>query len=750
MSEFSDWQNFLDLHTRISASEGKLQDFFRVRNDNSRRVQTILDDRVSRDALIRWTDKYLKPEKSVSASLDFKETGNSQFAQKNYISSIKFYTNSILSCPPRNKNEISIAYANRSAALFQLELFADCIADIDSALNHSYPAHLLPKILIRKVKSLKNLGKTEDCEIVSAQLDEAMKNLQLAETKTGKTQELLKEVKNLSNRRLNISEGTSKENVQTLTEVPILLYGENSLFKHASSALDIRYSDDKGRYVITNQDIKAGDTLFVEPPNAWVVLPDFHESRCHHCTKELTQRYPCLQCGSTWYCSNACRSQSWAKYHSIECGLIPVLELIGIAHLGIRIAISFGLKEVLAHVNSEESLTKLPGVDSPYITSDYPTVYHLVSHTEKMAAEELYQYSFTAALLTLLLERHSRFFEDEPESSCFVVGGLILNHICQMVSNAHAITELCTFEGSNPSTVNERQERIATAIYPSASLMNHSCNPTVINSFQGNRLVVRAIKDVKKGGEIFNCYGPHYRRMRRSERLEALEAQYSFTCQCQSCLDTDTEDFQDLINSFRCPSCQGSLISPNGSKSSSASQQARCRSCNSRQDYFPQLEADMLAMTHHFRGVTAMEAGDMTTAIEVLNKCVELRCTALYKAHPDLGNSADKLAQCYAFVGMYEECEKFLRISLTAVEEQFGRYSIELAHELNKFTDVLLELAKDRRDLSIVHDLKSHLDNASLIYQIHYGAWSSNFKEIVQKKDRVAVLESGIQSQSRK
>ena len=101
-------------------------------------------------------------------------------------------------------------------------------------------------------------------------------------------------------------------------------------------------------------------------------------------------------------------------------------------------------------------------------------------------------------------------------------------------------------------------------------------------------------------------------------------------------------------------------------------------------------------------------------------------------------------------IGMYEECEKFLRISLTAVEEQFGRYSIELAHELNKFTDVLLELAKDRRDLSIVHDLKSHLDNASLIYQIHYGAWSSNFKEIVQKKDRVAVLESGIQSQSRK
>ena len=55
---------------------------------------------------------------------------------------------------------------------------------------------------------------------------------------------------------------------------------------------------------------------------------------------------------------------------------------------------------------------------------------------------------------------------------------------------------------------------------------------------------MRAIKDVKKGGEIFNCYGPHYQRMGRSERLEVLEAQYSFTCKCPSCADVETEDFQ--------------------------------------------------------------------------------------------------------------------------------------------------------------------------------------------------------------
>ncbi len=78
----------------------------------------------------------------------------------------------------------------------------------------------------------------------------------------------------------------------------------------------------------------------------------------------------------------------------------------------------------------------------------------------------------------MLLEQHTDYFQDAPPSSQSLVGGLILVHVCQMVSNAHAITELCALDETN-----ERQERIATAIYPSASLMNHSCDPTVINRF---------------------------------------------------------------------------------------------------------------------------------------------------------------------------------------------------------------------------------------------------------------------------
>ena len=81
---------------------------------------------------------------------------------KDYSTCIETYTQSILSCPEKNEVEQSLALANRSAALFQLELYEDCLKDIKMAISKKYPSHLLPKILVRKIKSLKKLGIVED------------------------------------------------------------------------------------------------------------------------------------------------------------------------------------------------------------------------------------------------------------------------------------------------------------------------------------------------------------------------------------------------------------------------------------------------------------------------------------------------------------------------------------------------------------------------------------------------------------
>jgi tetratricopeptide (TPR) repeat protein len=55
-------------------------------------------------------------------------------------------------------NELSLAYANRSAALFHLKKYGAAIRDIDRALQRGYPQKMLYKIHERKGKCLRALG----------------------------------------------------------------------------------------------------------------------------------------------------------------------------------------------------------------------------------------------------------------------------------------------------------------------------------------------------------------------------------------------------------------------------------------------------------------------------------------------------------------------------------------------------------------------------------------------------------------
>ena len=94
-----------------------------------------------------------------------------------------------------------------------------------------------------------------------------------------------------------------------------------------------------------------------------------------------------------------------------------------------------------------------------------------------------------------------------------VIGALLLHHTCQLVSNAHAITTVLRLNNSSAAAAGlvstgelssthtlsrvdfnggdsdvgslavdtSQQVRLATAVYPTASLMNHSCEPSIIS-----------------------------------------------------------------------------------------------------------------------------------------------------------------------------------------------------------------------------------------------------------------------------
>lgn len=290
--------------------------------------------------------------------------------------------------------------------------------------------------------------------------------------------------------------------------------------------------------------------------------------------------------------------------------------------------------------------------------------------------------------------------------------------------NAHAITELQCSEINNSRVVEETsQVRIATAIYPTASLMNHSCDPTIISSFCRDLLVVRVVKDVPVGGEIFNCYGPHYRRMEFSERQRCLREQYFFHCQCEPCTQGEKQEYK--FKAYRCESCSGPLVQ-------SGVETYTCQDCkcSCQVDLGKVEQADFLFQT----GVELLQEDKILESLVELTKCYDIRTGILYKYHKHLSEVQDCLARCYAMSGDFSKAAKFLKESIVIVEQTFGAESIELANELQKLSEVLISAQSWKEALSANQ-------KACSIFETHYGKSHDAVKELLSaRKELLQVI----------
>ena len=104
-------------------------------------------------------------------------------------------------------------------------------------------------------------------------------------------------------------------------------------------------------------------------------------------------------------------------------------------------------------------------------------------------------------------------------------------------------------------------DRIALAVYPTASLMNHACQPNVALLFDGSQLTARATQPIDAGQPILHCYGPQKGAMITPLRQDQLRQQYHFSCQCPACTAGFDEAEQDMVG-LRCldASCKGVIV----------------------------------------------------------------------------------------------------------------------------------------------------------------------------------------------
>ena len=78
---------------------------------------------------------------------------------------------------------------------------------------------------------------------------------------------------------------------------------------------------------------------------------------------------------------------------------------------------------------------------------------------------------------------------------------------------------------------------------------------------------------------------------------------------------------------------------------------------------------------------------------------------------------------------------------------RFGANSVEVGHELVKYTDVLLGGLQDStKRISLfeekVVEANACLERAAQIFELHYGTWNKTYQEILQRLEKMKCLAS--------
>uniref|UniRef100_A0A4W3IGN1 Protein-lysine N-methyltransferase SMYD4 n=1 Tax=Callorhinchus milii TaxID=7868 RepID=A0A4W3IGN1_CALMI len=555
--------------------------------------------------------------------------------------------------------------------------------------------------------------------------------------------------------------------LQADEERPLL---ENETLPGASRSVRLRFDGVRGRHLVATKDFAAGETVLREEAYAAVLLaraqPSPQDSHCHHCLSQAWALLPCPSCSYATYCSALCRQKAWADHHQVECPLGSELLALGaFAHLSLRMVLAAGLEEVqrTQAAQSGPRSSEAPRATEPGDGAEaegrweahppYRAVHSLLAHTHQQSAQHRFLCGLTAAALCSRIRAKGleplvvgKGLEagDGGGQAMGALGTALLTHMLQLGCNAQAITQLrdtgksasnhlvtqsthdclrtqflftvCSvmrFETSRSQVEGSEQVRIATAVYCTLSLLNHSCRPNTSLSFCRQTVTIRASQPIQAGQEILHCYGPHWCRLAVSERQRALRAQYFFECECSACSGE-----QEAARGggggpelSRCSNTECGQVLPESlllSRRAELAEQLSAASGLIDEDRTGTAISSQSRRNHRRKGMTTGEA-----------------CSALTLASLSPGNWA--------------AAADHLKRSLAAVRARYGSSSVECGQELYKLSQILFNGRAVTEALSVIEE-------AVEVLTVHRGRADQMVEELREMR---SCLESVLPPQRR-
>jgi hypothetical protein len=370
------------------------------------------------------------------------------------------------------RNELSLAYANRSAVYMEIKRYTKCLLNITCAIKTGYPEDKMPKLLERKAK----------CE-------QAMKGV--VEQKYGV--------------KINLK----------------LTRPANPKLPCLADCLELRNDQKYGNHIITTQQLQPGDVIATEDFFYYSLTKHDISTRlntdnniddkvyyqfCAYCfSSHLLNLFPCTGCTITMYCSEKCRNSAYESYHKYECSsFADMFKMFGLGTRMFCQALSIckgDIKELQQLINLHilSGNPQLTAFDLDYTTMSEDEIKKksiLIAYSGTPNAQgspfkytDIQKYMEMSSTTTELMRTHGKF---------------IIRFIKRMdrIQTNYGHNFIKPLQKANAPRIDTGSGRCLAL-----SLFSHSCTPNVFrvaNGEKGFALVANTV--IEAGEQLFDSY----------------------------------------------------------------------------------------------------------------------------------------------------------------------------------------------------------------------------------------------------
>ncbi|XP_075872945.1 N-lysine methyltransferase SMYD2-B-like [Nelusetta ayraudi] len=254
-------------------------------------------------------------------------------------------------------------------------------------------------------------------------------------------------------------------------------------------------SPGRGRGLRVTRAFKVGDLLFSCRPYSFVLSAKERGCYCEGCFARKNGLARCGKCKKAFYCNATCQKGDWAM-HKLECAAMS----------------AFGEKWCPSEISRlvARILTKKKLQKERCSSEKILLIEQMQSHVEDMDNESREMYEADVAGLHRYFSKHLELPEHRE----------LLTLLSQVACNGFTIED-------------DELSHMGTAVYPDVALINHSCLPSAIVTYDSTSADIRAVRNMKPGDEVLISYIDLL--YTTEDRNNRLRESYFFTCDCQEC-----------------------------------------------------------------------------------------------------------------------------------------------------------------------------------------------------------------------